>query len=320
MRHRLAKRSVFCAAEQSKKQIVREPLKERREIERSEWVNTQLVLLVFQMECDAGTQRALNMEDYQTAQDFRDKRSLVDEAAERMRKQQAVETTGSMDSVADVATEGLRLRTEMQRAVEEERYADAAKYRDLLAEIEKQSQQAQAAAAQLAAAAQPVLKLGQRVLHKDLGYRGVVAGWDTSCCEEDEWKATVRKVLRTEKGFGQPYYHVLVDVRDFDFNPDQPPITYVAEEYLTCPDVDEEISTHPAFGNDMPRHPFLYQLFLGPDAQGDLVPCRYLREKFSVERRDVYPKEKTEGDGEGGPAAGGDSPDPDNPSDKAGSL
>jgi hypothetical protein len=47
----------------------------------------------------------------------------VDEAATQIKRQQAGSSTGSMDSVADVATEGLRLRTEMQRAVEQERWA-----------------------------------------------------------------------------------------------------------------------------------------------------------------------------------------------------
>jgi hypothetical protein len=58
-------------------QIEREPVVKRREVERSDWVNTQIVLLVFQMECDASMQRALNTEDYETAQNFRDKRAMV---------------------------------------------------------------------------------------------------------------------------------------------------------------------------------------------------------------------------------------------------
>lgn len=53
----------------------------------------------------------------------------------------------------------------------------------------------------------PVLRLGQRVLHKQLGYRGVVVGWDMRCCESEEWIAAAR-VGECGRGIGQPFYHV----------------------------------------------------------------------------------------------------------------
>ena len=37
------------------------------------------------------------------------------------------------------------------------------------------------------------------------------------------------------------------------------------------------------------EHPYTYLLFLGPDARGDLIPSRALRERFGAERRDVGP-------------------------------
>jgi len=74
-----------------------------------------------------------------------------------------------------VASEGLRLRSELQRAIDEERYADAAEMRDRLKVVQEQSEEAQKEAAD---ADRPVRKyqLGQRVKHAKLGYDGVVVG------------------------------------------------------------------------------------------------------------------------------------------------
>ncbi len=66
------------------------------------------------------------------------------------------------------------------------RYADAAKYRDLLSELEKRSKQAAAAASEWKSTGR-LLRLGQRVVHRAAGYRGVVVGWDAACCEDEEW-------------------------------------------------------------------------------------------------------------------------------------
>lgn len=35
----------------------------------------------------------------------------------------------------------------------------------------------------------PVLRLGQRVIHKSKGFQGIVVGWDKACCEADEWRS-----------------------------------------------------------------------------------------------------------------------------------
>lgn len=70
------------------------------------------------------------------------------------------------------------------------RYGDAAKFRDMLAQLDRQAKQAAALAAEAGAAAdnQPRLRLGQRVVHREQGYRGVVVGWDVGCCESEEWQ------------------------------------------------------------------------------------------------------------------------------------
>lgn len=73
------------------------------------------------------TDSGLNMEAYEQAQDVRMKRQKVDEAIRSMAERKAKKAGGGSAqaaslSVADFASEGLRLRTEMQRAVEQERW------------------------------------------------------------------------------------------------------------------------------------------------------------------------------------------------------
>lgn len=50
-------------------------------------------------------------------------------------------------------------------------------------------------------------------------------------------------------------------------------------------------------GGDEFQHPYSYLLFLGVDGAGDLLPVKQLRDKYAVERRDVYAQG---GDGEEG--------------------
>lgn len=87
------------------------------------------------------------------------------------------------------------------------RYTDAAKYRDQLRDLEDKSKAAEASIEE--ATIQPQLRLGQRVLHKTKGYRGVVHGWDVLCCESEEWKKQNR-VDKLSRGVEQIYYHVSI--------------------------------------------------------------------------------------------------------------
>ena len=41
-------------------------------------------------------------------------------------------------------------------------------------------------------------------------------------------------------------------------------------------------------GGDEFQHPYSYLLFLGVDGAGDLLPVKQLRDKYAVQRRDVY--------------------------------
>lgn len=83
--------------------------------------------------------------------------------------------SANQTAVADVASEGLRLRSELQRAIDEERYADAAEVRDRLKVVQGQSEEAQSEAENATSSARKY-ELGQRVKHAKLGYDGVVCG------------------------------------------------------------------------------------------------------------------------------------------------
>jgi len=59
-------------------------------------------------------------------------------------------------------------------------------------------------------------------------------------------------------------------------------VAYVPEDNL--------ISPSPA-DKDALQHPFIYLLFSGMGADGSYIPTRALRERYDVERRDIYPDE-----------------------------
>ena len=67
--------------------------------------------------------------------------------------------------------------------------------------------------------------VGQCIVHGTYGYRGVVVGWDEECGQDAQWQHAMA-IHELEHGASQPFYHVLVDVRDRE--PAQ--TTYVAQE------------------------------------------------------------------------------------------
>lgn len=93
------------------------------------------------------------------------------------------------------------------------------------------SASAAVAAPALAAVAAPpkpssvLYSVGQVFTHRASGYRGVIIGWDTACKAGDKWVAATRTDALPH-GTAQPFYHVLVDVRD---RPDAR-IAYVAQD------------------------------------------------------------------------------------------
>ncbi|GAX76663.1 hypothetical protein CEUSTIGMA_g4109.t1 [Chlamydomonas eustigma] len=260
------------------------------EAERSSLVAEEVIFMMFQLDLDIQLQRCLNVEEYEQAQEVRRKRNKVDEAIKSMMAKKAERAAGTTTSeetlsIADLASEGLRLRSELQRAIDQERYQDAAQFRDLLVELEKESKRAQALVIGMEDGQQPLFRLGQRVLHRNDGFRGLIVGWDMKCCESEEWMQHARVTDMKP----QPYYHVLVDVRDCEPQVGLPPTVYVPQERLTAPEIEETSKSWiEAYGSEPMYHPYLDALFLGQDGKGDYIPCRHLREKFSVRRRDVY--------------------------------
>lgn len=60
--------------------------------------------------------------------------------------------------------------------------------------------------------------------------------WDSECCENEKWKASAY-VPSLERGEKQPFYHVLVDSRDWPPDSSDVPVAYVAHEKLYAPEV-----------------------------------------------------------------------------------
>lgn len=72
----------------------------------------------------------------------------------------------------------------------------------MLTQLDRQAKQAAALAAEQGDSASVVrLRLGQRVVHKTRGFRGVVVGWDVGCCEDEDWHS-VAGLSELTKGLG----------------------------------------------------------------------------------------------------------------------
>ena len=183
------------------------------------------------------------------------------------------------------------------------RYADASALRDQLKQLQQKADAAAAITAEQQGSRERQFRLGQRVVHAHLGYRGIMCGcdhfhpamnplrqsylqqlhlqlfapcmtkscdmpyptpparrmcyslftfyqqqdidacrWDVRCCEDEEWQAE-NGVDGLKHGSKQPFYHILVDLRDWEDGNPQTAIAYVPEEVLmpaavSCPTAD----------------------------------------------------------------------------------
>lgn len=78
---------------------------------------------------------------------------------------------------------------QLAEAVEAEKYDEAAGLRDRLRQLEEAAAAAADAASQyLCPVDEPRFALGEMVVHSSKGYRGVICGWDMTCCEGSEWQ------------------------------------------------------------------------------------------------------------------------------------
>uniref|UniRef100_A0A7N0TRG6 Hemimethylated DNA-binding domain-containing protein n=1 Tax=Kalanchoe fedtschenkoi TaxID=63787 RepID=A0A7N0TRG6_KALFE len=248
--------------------------------EHSESTNEDILIFFFQLDLATQVQRALNLEQYEFAQQLRNKLTEVEkEVVSQIGLKRGLP---GKSEAQDKSISMLRLRAELQGAVEGENYALAAEIRDKITKLEAET---------VAASASSLLydnvrygfRLGQKVRHKIFGYQAVICGMDPVCCESSSWAETAG-VEKLSRGLNQPFYQVLVDVHE---DPNLL-VAYVAEDNLVAPE-------EPDLGRF--DHPYLSFLFYGADAAGDFIPIKQLREKFNRPRYEV-PME--DGDDEGG--------------------
>ena len=183
------------------------------------------------------------------------------------------------------------LQVEMQKCIDDERYEDAATKRDMLQVVQAKAGKAKATLGEWGvgegAAVSYRYAVGQCVAHAD-GWTGVVCGMDASCCEGEGWREAHGAGF-AERGENQPFYHVLPDVAECPLIVDgnQCYVAYVAEERLSAPEPPATwVEVH---GRDkVVAHPFLDRLFYGADGEGNWVPSKALRNKYKLDRKDVY--------------------------------
>ncbi|XWS23130.1 hypothetical protein CRYUN_Cryun29cG0094800 [Craigia yunnanensis] len=172
--------------------------------ERSETANEDILIFFFQLDLTTQVQRALNLEEYEIAQQLRNK--LTEVESEILKQQEAKRGLSSKSEAQDKAISMVRLRGELQNAIENENYALAAQLRDDISKLEAESLAASAKA--LAHEnAQYAFRLGQKVQHKIFGYRAVVCGMDPGCCETSSWMEAAQ-VKKLSRGSNQPFYQV----------------------------------------------------------------------------------------------------------------
>ncbi|XP_057484959.1 clp protease adapter protein ClpF, chloroplastic-like [Actinidia eriantha] len=248
--------------------------------EHSESANVDILIFFLHLNLATQVQRALNLEEYGTAQQLRNK--LTELETEVIKQQEARRGSASKSEAQDIAISILHRRADLQNAIQGENYALAAEIRDEISKLESESL-VHSAKAQLYENAQYAFRLGQKVRHKMFGYRGVVCGMDPFCCESSSWKESSR-VEKLSRGAEQPFYQVLVDV---GANPNIL-VAYVPEEKLLAPDEPDM---------EMFDHPYISFLFYGMDAAGDFIPIKQLREKYNKPRYEV-PSDPPEENGE----------------------
>ncbi|BBH07471.1 uvrB/uvrC motif-containing protein, partial [Prunus dulcis] len=200
--------------------------------EQSEAANEDILIFFFQLDLATRVQYALNTEQYDIAQQLRNK--LTEVEAEVIRQQEAKRGSSLKSEAQDKAISIIRLRADLQKAIESENYVLAAKLRDAISELEAESLAASAKA--LAHEnANYSFRLGQRVRHKNLA----IEQWFV------EWIPYVVN-------------QVLVDVHA---DPNLL-VAYVSEENLLAPDEPDV---------DRFDHPYISFLFYGMDAAGDFI-------------------------------------------------
>ncbi|KAJ0963468.1 hypothetical protein J5N97_028590 [Dioscorea zingiberensis] len=205
-------------------------------LERSETANEDILILFFQLDLETRIQYALNTEQFDVAQQLREK--LAEVETEIIKQREARRGSNAKSEAQDQAIHILRLRADMQKAIDSENYLVAAQLRDEITKLEAESLAASAKALAYANV-QYTFRLGQKVRHKIFGYRAVICGMDPVCCESTSWMENAN-IDKLSQGPNQPFYQVLVDVHE---DPNLL-VAYVPEENLLAndePDTDRTV-------------------------------------------------------------------------------
>lgn len=174
-------------------------------VERSERANEELLMFFFQLDLTTRLQRALNQDMYEAAQGLREKIAEVEKEMARQRRAKAG-SGGTKSEAHDTAITLLQTKAELQRLIEAEDYAAAGAVRNKIMALEAESLAAQANA-MIHQQRSFEYRLGQKVKHRALGYRGVICGMDPFCSESEEW-ADAAGVEDLPRGRNQPFYQV----------------------------------------------------------------------------------------------------------------
>ncbi|KAK3027368.1 hypothetical protein RJ639_040166 [Escallonia herrerae] len=236
----------------------------------SDSANEDVLIFFYQLDLATRVQYALNLEQYEIAKQLRTKLTKVE--TEVIRLQETKSGSASKSEAQDKAISILRLRADLQNAIECENYALASELRDGISKLEAESLAA-SVKAQAYKNAEFSFQLGQKVRHRKFGYRAVICGMDPICCESSLWMETAH-VEKLTCGPDQPFYQVLVDVHA---DPNLL-VTYVAEENLLMLDQPDKARFD---------HPYASFLFYGTDAAGDFIPVKRLREKYNRPRHEL---------------------------------
>ncbi|XP_073140078.1 clp protease adapter protein ClpF, chloroplastic [Henckelia pumila] len=238
--------------------------------EQSESANEDILMFFFELDLATRVQYAMNLEQYDIAKQLRNKLTEVESEVIKLRENKRGPTAKS--EAQDMAISILRLRAELQNAIQSEKYDLAADLRDKISKLEAESLAA-SVKARVHENAQYSFRLGQRVKHKLFGYRAVICGMDPVCCESKSWMEGA-KIDKLTRGPDQPFYQVLVDAHE-DRNL---LVAYVPEENLFVPEKRDK---------DTFDHPYASFLFYGMDGAGDFIPIKQLREKYSQPRHEL---------------------------------
>lgn len=168
-------------------------------------------------------------------------------------------------------------KQKMVTAAEEQRYQDAAKYRDRM-EVLILEQRCMDIQHKEGLRASICHRLGQLITHKNYKYRGVIFGVHHYPQVSESWLQTMR-VDQLANGRHQPFYQILVDERDRQGGL----ITYVAQENIAAYEGEVD-GMHTILNNEVGK---FFTGFNEEERKYELSPEAILRYPDSLEAQEA---------------------------------